>query len=141
MPFIEGESLRERLRREHQLPVDDTLHIARDIAGALQYAHRAGFVHRDIKPENILLSGDPALFADFGVARSMAAITPPASFAAQWRDAHAHGIHGRHARLHEPRAGERGTQARRPRRPYSLAEVAYEMLAGEPPFVAARRRL
>ena len=76
MPFVEGESLRDRLRREHQLSVEDTLRIARDIGGALDYAHRAGFVHRDIKPENILFSGDQALLADFGVARSMDAITP-----------------------------------------------------------------
>ena len=58
MPFVEGESLRDRLRRERQLPLDDALRIAREAAHALDYAHQHGIVHRDIKPENILLTGD-----------------------------------------------------------------------------------
>ena len=70
MPFVEGETLRERLRRERQLPVDDALRIAREVAPALDYAHRHGVVHRDIKPENILLA-DQALVADFGIARAL----------------------------------------------------------------------
>ena len=57
MPFVEGESLRDRLARERQLPIDDALRIAREAADALEYAHRHGVIHRDIKPENILLSG------------------------------------------------------------------------------------
>ena len=57
MPFVEGESLRDRLRRERQLPVDDALRIAREAAQALQYAHEHGVIHRDIKPENLLLTG------------------------------------------------------------------------------------
>src|SRR5574341_2551796 len=68
MPFVEGESLRERLTREHQLPVDEAVRIAREVADALEYAHRQGIVHRDIKPENILLHGGHALVADFGIA-------------------------------------------------------------------------
>ncbi len=74
MPFVEGESLRDRLRRERQLPVADALRIAREIAGALDYAHEQGVIHRDIKPENILLTkrGD-ALLADFGIARASGA--------------------------------------------------------------------
>src|SRR4051812_28680611 len=73
MPYVEGETLRSRLRREHQLPLEDALRIAREIAGALDYAHDAGVLHRDIKPENILLTkrGD-ALLADFGIARALA---------------------------------------------------------------------
>jgi len=68
MPFVEGESLRDRLRREKQLPVDDAVRIAREVAGALDYAHRHGVIHRDIKPENILLHDGQALVADFGIA-------------------------------------------------------------------------
>ncbi|MBA2684252.1 MAG: serine/threonine protein kinase [Gemmatimonadaceae bacterium] len=68
MPFVDGESLRDRLKREKQLPVDDALRIGREIADALQYAHEHGVIHRDIKPENILLHGGHALVADFGIA-------------------------------------------------------------------------
>ncbi|MDP3774415.1 MAG: serine/threonine-protein kinase, partial [Gemmatimonadales bacterium] len=66
MPFVEGESLRDRLAREKQLPVEDAVRIATEVAGALDYAHRHGVVHRDIKPENILLHDGSALVADFG---------------------------------------------------------------------------
>src|SRR5215211_4968942 len=68
MPFIEGESLRDRLRREKQLPIADAVRIATEIAGALDYAHRHSVIHRDIKPENILLHDGSALVADFGIA-------------------------------------------------------------------------
>ena len=69
MPFVEGESLRDRLRRERQLPVEDALRIAREAAQALQYAHSHGVIHRDIKPENLLLTDDGnTLVADFGIA-------------------------------------------------------------------------
>ncbi|HEY4101160.1 MAG TPA: serine/threonine-protein kinase, partial [Gemmatimonadales bacterium] len=68
MPFVDGESLRDRLTREKQLPVDDALRIAREVADALEYAHHHGVIHRDIKPENILLHGGHALVADFGIA-------------------------------------------------------------------------
>ncbi len=68
MPFVEGESLRDRLTREKQLPVDDVVRIGTEVAGALDYAHRHGVIHRDIKPENILLHDGSALVADFGIA-------------------------------------------------------------------------
>src|SRR5881394_2694991 len=68
MPFVDGESLRDRLSREKQLPVDEAVRLAREVAGALDYAHRHGVVHRDIKPENILLHEGQALVADFGIA-------------------------------------------------------------------------
>src|SRR5207245_956538 len=72
MPYVEGESLRDRLNRERQLPMEDALRIAREVADALSYAHGQSVIHRDIKPENILLSGGHALVADFGIARALA---------------------------------------------------------------------
>src|SRR5881398_1250238 len=68
MPFVEGESLRDRLDREHLLPIDDAVRIATEVADALAYAHSHGVIHRDIKPENILLHGGHAVVADFGIA-------------------------------------------------------------------------
>src|SRR5579864_8450265 len=77
MPFVEGESLRDRLLRERQLPLDTALQIAREAARALDYAHQHGVVHRDIKPENILLTKDgSSLVADFGIARPLAGDEP-----------------------------------------------------------------
>src|SRR5207249_3872146 len=73
MPYVEGKSLRARLVQENQLPLDDAVRIATEVAEALAYAHRQGVVHRDIKPENILLSADTAVVADFGSARVMGA--------------------------------------------------------------------
>src|SRR2546423_3471661 len=73
MPYVEGESLRDRLDREKQLPQDDALRIATEVAGALAYAHSHGVVHRDIKPENIMLSGGTAAVADLRVARAVSA--------------------------------------------------------------------
>ena len=73
MPLVEGESLRDRLDREKQLPLDDALRIAREVADALSYAHGRGVVHRDIKPENILLESGHAVVADFGIARAVTA--------------------------------------------------------------------
>src|SRR6478609_6829028 len=67
-PYIRGGSLRERLDREHKLPIDDAVRIAQEVGAALDYAHRNGFVHRDVKPENILFADDHALLADFGIA-------------------------------------------------------------------------
>ena len=71
MPYVDGESLRDRLRREGRLPVDEALRITRDAAEALQYAHEQGVIHRDMKPENLLLTRDGnTLVADFGIARA-----------------------------------------------------------------------
>src|ERR1041385_6833334 len=71
MPFVEGESLRDKLRRVRVLPLEEALRITREVADALEHAHRRGVVHRDIKPENILLSGDHAVVADFGIGRAL----------------------------------------------------------------------
>src|SRR6187551_2859627 len=73
MPLVEGESLRDRLTREKQLPLDDALQIAREVADALSYAHARGIIHRDIKPENILLESGHAVVADFGIAKAVRA--------------------------------------------------------------------
>ena len=138
MPYVEGESLRDRLRREHQLSVEDTLRIARDIGGALDYAHRAGFVHRDIKPENILFSGDHALLADFGIARSMDAITAPGDTRRPSGETLTHTgfAVGTPAYMSpEQASGDRTLDARTDE--YALAAVVYEMLAGETPYVAS----
>jgi eukaryotic-like serine/threonine-protein kinase len=126
MPYVEGESLRDRMRRENQLPLDDSLRIVREIALALDYAHRHGVIHRDIKPENILLSDTQALIADFGVARALEA-------AAGDRLTETGIAVGTPAYLSpEQAAGGRELDGRADI--YSLGCVLYEMLAGEPPF-------
>jgi eukaryotic-like serine/threonine-protein kinase len=76
MPYVEGESLRDRLGREVQLDLDDALHIAQEVSEALGYAHEHGVVHRDVKPENILLARNGALVADFGIADTVRASLP-----------------------------------------------------------------
>jgi eukaryotic-like serine/threonine-protein kinase len=126
MPFIEGESLRHKMDREKQLPIDEALKITGEVASALGYAHKKGIVHRDIKPENILLEAGHAIVADFGIARAVQAdgggaltktgmslgtptyMSPEQAFAEK-------DIDGRSDM-------------------YSLACVLYEMLTGEPPF-------
>ena len=121
MPFVEGESLRDRLRREKQLPVDDAVRIAREVADALDYAHRHGVIHRDIKPENILLHDGRALVADFGIALA-------ASKAGEHPD-DGDGHVARHAAVHEPRAGDGRARDHGARRDvYALGAVLYEML-------------
>ena len=128
MPFVEGESLRGRLVREQQLPVEDAVRIAREAAEALDYAHRQGVIHRDIKPENILLSGDHALVADFGIARALAGDASD-----EQRLTETGTTLGTPAYMSpEQAAGARALDARSD--VYSLACVLWEMLAGEQPF-------
>jgi eukaryotic-like serine/threonine-protein kinase len=129
MPFVEGESLRDRLRREPQLPVEVALRVATDAARALQYAHDHGVIHRDIKPENLLLTKDGStLVADFGIARALSvgderltetglSVGTPTYMSP------------------EQAAGDRHLDARTD--VYSLGTVLYEMLTGEPPFTGA----
>jgi serine/threonine protein kinase len=128
MPFIEGESLRDRLRREHQLPVQDAVRLTREAALALDFAHRHGTVHRDIKPENILLVDGQALVADFGIARALDA-------GGDTRLTETGMSVGTPAYMSpEQAAGDKSLDARTDI--YSLATVLYEMLAGETPFTA-----
>jgi TolB-like protein/Flp pilus assembly protein TadD len=126
MPFIEGESLRGRLDRERQLPVEEALEITRHVAAALAYAHARGVIHRDIKPENVMLHEGEPMVTDFGIAKAVSAagaghltetgtvIGTPAYMSPEQVSGDAH-IDGRSDE-------------------YSLACVLYEMLAGQPPF-------
>jgi serine/threonine-protein kinase len=129
MPYVEGESLRDRLRRERQLAVDDALRIAREAAQALQYAHEHGVIHRDIKPENLLLTRDGnTLVADFGVARGL-----DVGGAGNEKLTDTGLVVGTPAYMSpEQASGDRALDARTDI--YSLGSVLYEMLAGEPPF-------
>ena len=127
MPFIKGESLRDRLEREGQLPIDDAVQIALEVAEALGHAHAAGVVHRDIKPENILLSGGHALVADFGIARA-------ASEAGAQKLTQTGMAVG--TPVYMPPEQAVGDHVGPASDLYSLGCVLYEMLAGEPPFLA-----
>jgi serine/threonine-protein kinase len=136
MPFVDGESLRDRLERERQLPVPVALGIVREVADALAYAHRHGVVHRDIKPGNILLTsaggtGSHALLADFGIARALAGLDPERSPAPLTATGTALGTPTYMSP--EQASGERDVDGRSDI--YSLGCVLYEMLAGEPPFI------
>jgi len=126
MPFIEGESLRDRITREKQLPVSDGVRLAIEVAGALDYAHRRGVIHRDIKPENILLHDGRALVADFGIALA-------ASRADGGRMTETGMSLGTPQYMSPEQAmGARYITGRSD--VYSLGCVLYEMLIGEPPF-------
>ena len=126
MPYVQGESLRDRLAREPQLPVADAVRIAVDVAGALGYAHSLGLVHRDIKPENILLEDGHAVVADFGIAR---AITAAGSDKLTET-----GIALGTPAYMSPEQGTEGGQVDGRTDLYALACVLYEMLTGAPPF-------
>ncbi len=128
MPYVEGESLRQRLARESQLPLDQALRIADQVLGALGYAHSRGIIHRDIKPENILLEGDQAVVADFGVARAI-------SEAGSERLTETGLALGTPAYMSPEQAGA-GRQLDGRSDLYALGCVLYEMLAGQPPFSA-----
>ncbi|HXH28376.1 MAG TPA: serine/threonine-protein kinase, partial [Candidatus Polarisedimenticolia bacterium] len=132
MPLVEGESVRDRLDRERQLPLEDALRITSEVAEALDYAHQRGIVHRDIKPENIMLEGGHAVVADFGIARALSAgggerltstgvaVGTPVYMSP------------------EQAAGDRDLDGRTDL--YSLACTLYEMLAGQPPFTGPTAR-
>ena len=127
MPFVDGESLRDRLTRETQLPVEAALRIAQEVADALGYAHGKGIIHRDIKPENILLQGGHALVADFGIALAVSR-----SDGASRMTETGMSLGTPHYMSPEQAMGERTLDQRTDI--YALAAMTYEMLAGEPPF-------
>ncbi len=126
MPFVEGETLRDRLNREKQLPVADAVRIATEVASALDYAHRHGVVHRDIKPENILLHDGQALVGDFGIALAAS----KASGSRMTETGMSLGTP--HYMSPEQAMGEREITPRSD--VYALGAILYEMLSGEPPF-------
>ena len=129
MPFVEGESLRDRLSREKQLPIGDAVRIATEVADALDYAHRHGVIHRDIKPENILLHDGRALVADFGIALA-------ASKAGGTRMTETGMSLGTPTYMSPEQAmGEREITLRSD--VYALGAVTYEMLTGDPPFTGS----
>jgi hypothetical protein len=125
MPFIDGESLRDRLNREKQLPVQLAVRIATEVADALHHAHSHGVIHRDIKPENILLQNGHALVADFGIALA-------ASTAGSRMTETGMSLGTPHYMSPEQAMGERDLDARTD--VYALGCVLYEMLTGQPPF-------
>jgi serine/threonine-protein kinase len=125
MPFIEGESLRERLRRDKQLSVDEAMEIAKAVGSALEFAHEQGIVHRDIKPENILLQRGQAMVADFGIALAVSA----AGGSRLTETGLSLGTP--HYMSPEQASGDRELDARSDI--YSLGAVVYEMLTGDPP--------
>ena len=129
MPFVQGETLRDRMNREKQLPVAEAVRITIEVASALDYAHRHGVVHRDIKPENILLHDGSALVADFGIALAAS----KASGARMTETGMSLGTP--HYMSPEQAMGEREITARSD--VYALGAVLYEMLTGDPPFTGS----
>ncbi len=126
MPNVEGESLRDRLARDKQLPIDEAVRIATEVASALDYAHRHQVIHRDIKPENILLHDGQALVADFGIALAVS------SAGGTRMTETGMSLGTPHYMSPEQAMGEREITARSD--VYALGAVLYEMLIGEPPF-------
>src|SRR5881396_3972598 len=129
MPYIAGESLRDRLEREGPLPLEEALRITREVASALSYAHSHDVVHRDIKPENILLSGGEAVVADFGIGRAITAAARDTLTGT--------GIAIGTPGYMSPEQTTGGARLDGRSDIYSLACVLYEMLAGDPPYVAS----
>src|SRR5213079_1941173 len=131
-PYVEGESLRHRLLRDRQLPLETALHITRDVADALAFAHGQGIIHRDIKTENILLSCEHAIVADFGIARALSAAgSLPLTQAGQ--------PIGSPGYMSPEQAMALGDLDARTDI-YSLGCVLFEMLAGEPPAPSMTER-
>ena len=126
MPYIAGESLRGRLNRERQLPLDEALRIACEVASALDHSHRHGIIHRDIKPENILLEDGQALVADFGIARAVSSVGEGKLTST--------GVSLGTPTYMSPEQGMADPNLDGRTDVYSLGCVLYEMLAGQPPF-------
>jgi len=132
MPYVEGESLHERLQRDKRLSLEDALQVVHDVAAALGYAHGRGVLHRDVKPENILLAGKRALVADFGLARAIGA--------ADYQKLTETGVivgtvfYMAPEQLREDRDLDQRADI------YSLGCILYEMLAGAPPYIGPSLR-
>src|SRR6187402_2294683 len=126
LPFVRGESLRDKLDREHQLSIEEALAITKQVGSALDYAHRKGVVQRDIKPENILLQEGEAMLADFGIALAV-----QESGGSRLTETGL-SLGTPHYMSPEQATGDRNVDARSDL--YSLASVLYEMLVGEPPI-------
>jgi len=126
MPYVEGETLRDRIKRETQLPVEDALKIAREVAEALACAHERCIIHRDIKPANILLGGGHAMVADFGIARALS------STSTETLTQTGLAVGTPHYMAPEQAMGDREVDARADI--YAVGALLYEMIAGEPPF-------
>ena len=129
MPVVDGESLRARLTRETQLPIDEAIRITREVASALDYSHRHGVVHRDIKPENILLHDGSALVADFGIALAVQQAGGARMTAT--------GLSLGTPQYMSPEQATAEKEITARSDVYSLAAVLYEMLAGHPPHTGA----
>ena len=134
MPYLPGESLRERLEREGRLPIADAVRVGREVASALDYAHRSGVLHRDIKPENILLHEGEAMVADFGVGRALSA-----AFAGRDGISEPGMAIGTPSYM-SPEQASADEEIDGRSDIYSLACVVYEMLAGRPPFAGTNPR-
>jgi predicted ATPase len=132
MPFVEGESLRDRLQRDSQLAIEEAVRIGCEVADALGYAHAHGVIHRDIKPENIMLSGGHALVADFGVARALNTIGEDRLTET--------GLSLGTPTYMSPEQAAGDEQVDRRSDLYALGCVLYEMLAGAPPFTGSSAR-
>src|SRR5829696_1456445 len=129
MPYVEGETLRARLQREQQLPVDETVRLVALMAGALDFAHGRGVVHRDLKPENILLQAGQPVIADFGIALAVS------NAGGERVTQTGLSLGSPHYMSPEQAAGDRAVDARTDQ--YALAALTYEMLTGEPPHTGA----
>jgi serine/threonine-protein kinase len=127
MPFVDGESLRARIAREHQLPVADVVRIMREVADALSEAHARGVVHRDIKPDNVLLRGNHAIVTDFGIAKAVSEATGRHELTTV-------GVTLGTPTYMAPEQAAGGPDVDHRADIYALGVMAYEMLAGEPPF-------
>jgi len=127
MPYVDGESLRDRLSRERELPVADAARVLRDVVDALAYAHQQGVVHRDVKPENILLSGRHAVVADFGVAKAISDATASRALTTA-------GMALGTPAYMAPEQASADTNIDHRADIYAVGVVAFELLTGQPPF-------
>ncbi len=130
MPFVAGDSLRAKLKREGELPIAEVIRLLRDVVEALAYAHRHGVVHRDIKPENVLLAEEHAVVSDFGVAKALSAGTGPGPLTSARIALGTPAYMAPEQVAADPRTDHRADI-------YAFGALAYELLTGHPPFRGA----